>query len=145
MLESLEGKRGMVRFKPPLPAIEGLFGQPTVVNNVISLASVPVIFSKGADYYKDFGQGRFLGTLTIQLAGNVRHGGLIELAFGVTLRELLEKFGEGTSTGKPARAVQYTVTAVEAIKVSEPSAWQSRYRQFHTQQVELMDGGRQIN
>lgn len=106
MLESLEGKRGMIRFKPPLPAIEGLFGQPTVVNNVISLASVPVIFSKGADYYKNFGLGKSLGTLTIQLAGNVRHGGLIELAFGITLRELMENFGAGTSTGRPARAVQ---------------------------------------
>lgn len=106
MLESLEGKRGMIRYKPPLPAIEGLFGQPTVVNNVISLASVPVIFSKGADHYKNFGQGRSLGTLTIQLAGNVSHGGLIELAFGITLRELLENYGEGTGTGRPIRSVQ---------------------------------------
>ncbi|MGI9285315.1 MAG: formate dehydrogenase beta subunit [Pseudomonadales bacterium] len=106
MLESLEGKRGMVRFKPPLPALEGLFGQPTVVNNVISLASVPVIFSKGADHYKNFGLGRSLGTLTIQLAGNVLHGGLVELGFGITLRELMENFGAGTSSGKPARAVQ---------------------------------------
>lgn len=106
MLESLEGKRGMVRFKSPLPAIEGLFGQPTVVNNVISLASLPIIFSKGADYYKSVGLGRSLGTLTIQLGGNVRHGGLIELAFGITLRELMENFGAGTRTGKPARAVQ---------------------------------------
>lgn len=106
MLESLEGKRGMVRFKPPLPALEGLFGQPTVVNNVISLATVPVIFSKGADHYKNFGQGKSRGTLTIQLAGNVKHGGLLELAFGVSLRELLEKYAAGTCTGKPVRSVQ---------------------------------------
>lgn len=106
MLESLEGKRGMVRFKPPLPAIEGLFGQPTVVNNLISLASVPVIFSKGADHYKNFGQGKSRGTLAIQLAGNIKQGGLLELAFGISLRELLENYGGGTCTGKPMRSVQ---------------------------------------
>ena len=106
LLESLEGKRGLVRFKPPLPAIEGLFGQPTVVNNVISLATVPIILDKGAQYYADFGMGRSRGTLPIQLAGNIKHGGLIELAFGVTLRELLYDFGGGSASGKPIRAVQ---------------------------------------
>lgn len=106
LLESLEGKRGMVRFKPPLPALEGLFGQPTVVNNAISLASVPTIFSKGADHYKKFGQGKSLGTLIVQLAGNIKRGGLLELAFGMSLRELLEDFGGGTRTGKPIRSVQ---------------------------------------
>ena len=106
LLESLEGKRGQVRFKPPLPAIEGLFGKPTVVNNVISLATIPIILDKGAQYYADYGMGRSRGTLPIQLAGNIKHGGLVELAFGATLRELLYDFGGGSFTGKPIRAVQ---------------------------------------
>lgn len=106
LLESLEGKRGLVRFKPPLPAIEGLFGKPTVVNNVISLASVPIILDKGATYYKDYGMGRSRGTLPIQLAGNIKHGGLVEKAFGITLRELLYDFGGGSASGRPIRAVQ---------------------------------------
>jgi len=106
LLESLEGKRGLVRFKPPLPAIEGLFGKPTVVNNVISLASVPIILDKGAAYYRDYGMGRSRGTLPIQLAGNIKHGGLIEKAFGITLRELLYDFGGGSASGRPIRAVQ---------------------------------------
>ena len=106
LLESLEGKRGVVRFKPPLPAIEGLFGKPTVVNNVISLATVPIILDKGAQYYADYGMGRSRGTLPIQLAGNLKHGGLVELAFGITLRELLYDYGGGSATCKPIRAVQ---------------------------------------
>jgi formate dehydrogenase iron-sulfur subunit len=106
LLESLEGKRGMVRYKPPLPAIEGLFGKPTVINNVISLASVPIILDKGGDYYRDYGLGRSRGTLPIQLAGNIKHGGLVEKAFGVTLRELLYDFGGGSRSGRPIRAVQ---------------------------------------
>ena len=106
MLESLEGKRGEVRVRPPLPAIKGLFGQPTIVNNVISLATVPVILAKGAAFYKDFGMGRSRGTLPIQLAGNIKRGGLIERAFGVTLRELLYDYGGGTLSGRPIRAVQ---------------------------------------
>jgi formate dehydrogenase iron-sulfur subunit len=106
MLESLEGKRGEVRVRPPLPAIKGLFGQPTIVNNVITLASVPVILQKGADFYKDFGMGRSRGTLPIQLAGNIKRGGLIERAFGVTLKELLYDYGGGSYTGRPIRAVQ---------------------------------------
>jgi formate dehydrogenase iron-sulfur subunit len=93
LLESLEGKRGMVRYKPPLPAIEGLYGKPTVVNNVISLATVPIILDKGAKHYADFGMGRSKGTLPIQLAGNLKKTGLIEKAFGITLRELLYDFG----------------------------------------------------
>ena len=106
LLESLEGKRGQVRFKPPLPAIEGLFGKPTVVNNVISLATIPIILDKGAQFYADYGMGRSRGTLPIQLAGNIKHGGLVELAFGATLRELLYDFGGGSFTGRPIRAVQ---------------------------------------
>jgi formate dehydrogenase iron-sulfur subunit len=106
LLESLEGKRGLVRFKPPLPAIEGLFGKPTVVNNVISLATVPIILDKGGKFYQDFGMGRSRGTLPIQLAGNIKQCGLVEKAFGVTLRELLYDFGGGSSSGKPIRAVQ---------------------------------------
>jgi len=106
MLESLEGKRGMVRFKPPLPAIEGLFGKPTVINNVITFASVPIILDKGAKYYADFGMGRSRGTLPFQLAGNIKRGGLVEKAFGITLRELLYDYGGGSATGRPIRAVQ---------------------------------------
>ena len=106
MLESLEGKRGMVRYKPPLPAIQGLFGKPTVINNVITFASVPIILDKGAAYYRDFGMGRSRGTLPFQLAGNIKHGGLVEKAFGLTLRELLYDYGGGSATGRPIRAVQ---------------------------------------
>jgi formate dehydrogenase iron-sulfur subunit len=106
MLESIEGKRGVVRAKPPLPAIEGLFGMPTVINNVITLASVPIIFSKGAAFYRDYGVGRSTGTLPFQLAGNVQHGGLVEKAFGLSLRELLFDFGGGSRSGRPIKAVQ---------------------------------------
>jgi formate dehydrogenase iron-sulfur subunit len=106
MLESLEGKRGEVRVRPPLPAIKGLFGQPTIVNNVITLASIPVILAKGAAFYKDFGSGKSRGTLPIQLAGNIKHGGLVERAFGLTLKELLYDYGGGSATGRPLRAVQ---------------------------------------
>ncbi len=106
MLDSLEGKRGMVRAKPPLPAIEGLFGRPTVVNNVMSLASVPWIMANGGPAYAALGTGRSLGTLPVQLAGNVARGGLIELPFGVTLRSLIEDWGGGTRSGRPFRAVQ---------------------------------------
>jgi formate dehydrogenase iron-sulfur subunit len=106
LLESLEGKRAEVRFRPPLPAIKGLFQKPTIINNVISLASLPVILQKGATFYKDYGMGRSRGTLPIQLAGNIRHGGLVEKAFGVTLRELLYDFGGGSASGRPIRAVQ---------------------------------------
>jgi formate dehydrogenase iron-sulfur subunit len=106
MLESLEGKRGMVRFKPPLPAISGLFGQPTIINNVITLASVPIILERGGAFYKDFGMGRSRGTIPIQLAGNVKRPGLIEKAFGVTLRDIIYEYGGGTASGRPVRAVQ---------------------------------------
>ena len=106
LLESLEGKRGVVRAKPPLPAIHGLFGKPTVINNVISLATVPIILAKGAAYYQNYGVGRSRGTLPFQLAGNIRHGGLVEKAFGLTLRTLVEDFGGGTENGRPMRAIQ---------------------------------------
>lgn len=106
LLESLEGKRGIVRAKPPLPALEGLFGQPTLVHNVLTLASVPIILAKGAAYYRDFGMGRSLGTLPFQLAGNIRQGGLVERAFGLTLRELVEGYGGGTASGRPIKAAQ---------------------------------------
>jgi formate dehydrogenase iron-sulfur subunit len=106
MLESLQGRRGEVRVRPPLPAIKGLFDQPTVVNNVVTLATVPVILARGAAFYRDFGMGRSRGTVLLQLAGNVKHGGLVERAFGLTVRELVFHYGEGSSTGKPVRAVQ---------------------------------------
>ena len=101
LLESLEGKRGMVRAKPPLPAIEGLFGKPTVVNNVLTLGRDLKHFGAGRSTYQNFGMGRSRGTLAIQLAGNIKRGGLIELAFGVTLREVVEDYGQGTYSGRP--------------------------------------------
>ena len=106
LLESIEGKRGIVRAKPPLPAIEGLFGKPTVINNVITFASVPIILARGAAFYKDFGVGRSRGTLPMQLAGNIKHGGLVEKAFGVTLRQLMFDYGGGTASGRPVKTVQ---------------------------------------
>jgi formate dehydrogenase iron-sulfur subunit len=106
LLNSLEGKRGVVRAKPPLPALEGLFGMPTVVNNVLSLATVPVILEKGAAHYAGFGLGRSRGTMPLQIAGNVRFGGLFETAFGLTLGEIVNGIGGGTATGRPVKAVQ---------------------------------------
>jgi formate dehydrogenase iron-sulfur subunit len=106
LLESLEGKRGMVRAKPPLPAHKGLFGQPTVINNLVSLASVPVIMAKGAKAYADFGLGRSRGTMPIQIAGNAKHTGLFEAAFGITLGEIIETVAGGTASGRPVKAVQ---------------------------------------
>lgn len=106
LLESLEGKRGVIRFKPPLPALQGFLGKPTVVNNVISLASVPIILAKGSDYYRDYGMGRSRGTLAFQLTGNLKQGGLVEKAFGITLRELLYDYGGGSASGLPLRAAQ---------------------------------------
>jgi formate dehydrogenase iron-sulfur subunit len=106
LLDSLEGKRGQVRAKPPLPAHKGLFGKPTVINNVLSLATVPVVMEKGATFYKDFGLGRSRGTMPIQLAGNIKYPGLYETAFGLTLGQLVDDIGGGTATGRPVRAVQ---------------------------------------
>ena len=106
LLNSLEGKRGVVRAKPPLPALEGFLGRPTVVNNVISLATVPVIFERGAQFYADFGLGRSRGTVTLQIAGNVARGGLFETAFGISLGEVVNDLGGGTATGHPVKAVQ---------------------------------------
>jgi formate dehydrogenase iron-sulfur subunit len=106
LLESLEGKRGQVRFRPPLPALKGLFGCPTVVNNVLTLASVPAILEKGAEFYREYGMGRSRGTLPFQLGGNIKRGGLVEKAFGMTLRELLYDWGGGSRSGRPIRAVQ---------------------------------------
>ena len=106
LLNSLEGRRGIVRAKPPLPALEGFLGRPTVVNNVISLATVPVIFEKGAAHYADFGLGRSRGTMPIQIAGNVARGGLFETAFGMPLGDLVNDIGGGTASGRPVKAVQ---------------------------------------
>ena len=124
LLESLEGKRGEVRAKPPLPAHIGLFGKPTVINNVLSLATVPIIMSEGGPHYRDFGMGKSRGTMPIQLAGNIKHGGLYETAFGITLGALVDDIGGGTRSGPagarragrrparrlfPARAVRHAV------------------------------------
>jgi len=106
MLESLEGRRGEVRAKPPIPALEGLFGKPTVINNVLSLAAVPRILAQGPQSYQEFGVGRSRGTQPFQLGGNIKHGGLVEAPFGLTLRDLIEDFGGGTLSGRPVRAAQ---------------------------------------
>ena len=106
LLESIEGKRGQVRAKPPLPAIHGLFGRPTVINNVLSLAAVPFILAEGADAYAQVGFGRSRGTMPVQLAGNIKNGGLFEIGFGITLGELVNDIGGGTDSGRPVRAVQ---------------------------------------
>ena len=106
LLNSLEGKRGVVRAKPPLPALEGFLGRPTVVNNLISLATIPVIFEKGAAHHASFGVGRSVGTATLQLAGNIKYGGLFEAAFGMTLDEVVHEIGGGTRSGRPVKAVQ---------------------------------------
>jgi formate dehydrogenase iron-sulfur subunit len=106
LLNSLEGKRGIVRAKPPLPALQGFLGRPTVVNNVISLASIPVIMDRGAAFYRDFGMGRSRGTIPIQIAGNVKYGGLFETAFGLSLGEIVDHIGGGTATRRPVKAVQ---------------------------------------
>ncbi len=106
LLNSLEGKRGEVRAKPPLPAIEGLFGKPTIVNNVLTLAAVPWILANGGEAYAAYGMGRSTGTMPVQLAGNIKHGGLFEVAFGITLDELVHDIGGGTDSGRPVRCVQ---------------------------------------
>ncbi|MDO9710551.1 formate dehydrogenase beta subunit [Paracraurococcus lichenis] len=106
LLESLEGRRGIVRAKPPIPALRGLFGRPTLVNNLLSFAAVPWILTHGGAAYAECGMGRSRGTMPFQLAGNVRRGGLVELGFGLTLRDLVEGFGGGTRSGRPVRAVQ---------------------------------------
>ena len=106
LLESLEGKRGIVRAKPPIPALKGFLGKPTLVNNVMTFTAVPYIMEHGAKAYAEYGMGRSLGTLPIQLAGNIKHGGLIEYAFGITIRQVIDEFGGGTASGRPVRAVQ---------------------------------------
>ncbi|WP_026606426.1 formate dehydrogenase beta subunit [Methylocapsa acidiphila] len=106
LLESLEGKRGVVRAKPPLPAHKGLFQRPTVVNNVLSLVAAPTILERGADFYASYGMGRSRGTMPLQIAGNIRYGGLFETAFGLTLGEIVEDIGGGTASGRPVRSVQ---------------------------------------
>jgi formate dehydrogenase iron-sulfur subunit len=106
LLNSLEGKRGEVRARPPIPAIEGLNGKPTVLNNTITFCSVPVILAEGAGFYKNYGMGRSTGTMPFQLAGNIKQGGLVEKAFGITLRQLAEEYGGGTRSGRPIRAIQ---------------------------------------
>lgn len=106
LLNSIEGKRGEVRAKPPLPAHKGLFGCPTVINNVLTLAAIPWILTHGGEQYASYGMGRSKGTMPIQLAGNIKHGGLFEIAFGITLGELVNDIGGGTASGRPVRAVQ---------------------------------------
>ncbi|MGY6634629.1 MAG: formate dehydrogenase beta subunit [Alkalilacustris sp.] len=106
LLNSIEGRRPVVRAKPPLPALEGLFGRPTVVNNVLTLAAVPTILAQGAARYRTHGLGRSRGTVPLQIAGNVRHGGLYETAFGLTLGQIVDGLAGGTASGRPVRAVQ---------------------------------------
>ncbi len=109
MLESIEGRRGMVRFKPPIPALEGLFGKPTLINNVVSLATVPIIIARGAEFFHDYGAGNSRGTIPFQLAGNAKRPGLIETSMGVTLREIVHDYGGGTASGKPMRLLNRSI------------------------------------
>lgn len=140
LLESLEGKRGLVRAKPPLPAIIGLFGKPTVVNNVLSLAAIPYILDKGGQAYADFGVGRSRGTLPVQLAGNVKQGGLVELAFGMPLNTLMQEFGGGTRSGRPLKAVQVGGPLGAYLPASQ---WDTLidYEEFSSEQAVLGHGG----
>ena len=140
LLESLEGKRGLVRSKPPLPALKGLFGKPTVVNNVLSLSAVPFILAEGAEAYEQCGFGRSRGTLAIQLAGNIQHGGLIEIDFGISLSEIVQEFGGGTASGRRARAIQ--VGGPLGAYLSE-SDWNTPmdYEAFSAKQAVLGHGG----
>ncbi|AFJ02614.1 NAD-dependent formate dehydrogenase beta subunit [Methylophaga frappieri] len=140
LLESLEGKRGLVRAKPPLPAIVGLFGKPTVVNNVLSLAAIPYILDKGGQAYADFGVGRSRGTMPVQLAGNVKRGGLVELAFGMPLNQLMNEFGGGTASGRPLKAVQVGGPLGAYLPESQ---WDTLidYEEFSSEQAVLGHGG----
>jgi formate dehydrogenase iron-sulfur subunit len=106
LMESIEGRRGQVRAKPPIPALRGLFGQPTVINNTLSFAAIPFILAEGGQAYADFGTGRSRGTMPVQLAGNVKQGGLFETGFGIPLGTLIDEIGGGTASGRPVRAVQ---------------------------------------
>jgi formate dehydrogenase iron-sulfur subunit len=106
LMESLEGRRGVVRAKPPLPAIQGLWGKPTVINNVLSLAAMPSVLADGAEAYAALGHERSRGTQVVQLAGNVARGGIVEVPFGVTVRQIVEQWGGGTASGRPVRTVQ---------------------------------------
>jgi formate dehydrogenase iron-sulfur subunit len=106
MIESLQGGRGMVRPKPPIPALQGMFGKPTLVNNAMTLATVPMIVADGGAAYGASGYERSRGTQIFQLAGNVARGGIVEIPFGLSLRDLVEGYGGGTRSGRPVRAVQ---------------------------------------
>ena len=107
LLESLEGKRGEVRAKPPLPAASRACSASRPSSTTCS-RSPPclIILAEGAKPMRDFGMGRSRGTMPIQLAGNIKHGGLFETAFGITLGELVDDIGGGTRSGRPVRAVQ---------------------------------------
>ena len=128
MLESLEGRRGEVRAKPPIPALEGLFGRPTVVNNVLTLGAVPMVLADGGEAYAALGTGRSRGTQVFQLAGNVARGGIVEADFGVSLGELVEDFGGGTASGRPVKAVQVggPLGRVPAARRSSGCRWTTR-------------------
>jgi formate dehydrogenase iron-sulfur subunit len=117
LLESLEGKRGLVRAKPPLPAHKGLFGKPTVINNVLSFAAIPFILAEGAQAYAEFGMGKSRGTMPIQLAGNIKHGGLFETAFGITLGELVDDIGGGTASAGRSRRCRSAVRSAPIFRV----------------------------
>ncbi len=106
LLESLEGKRGVIRAKPPLPAISGLFGKPTVVNNVLTLAAASGILAKGGAHYAAMGIDRSKGTMPFQLGGNIDRGGVVEVPFGITLGDLVSRFGGGTYSKRPIKAIQ---------------------------------------
>ncbi len=106
LIQSVEGKRGTPRPRPPYPAVSGLFGCPTLINNVESFASVPTILRKGADWYSSIGVGKSKGTKVFALAGRIVNTGLVEVPMGMTLREIIYDIGGGIPDGRPFKAVQ---------------------------------------
>ena len=140
LLESIEGKRALVRFKPPVPAISGLFGQPTLINNVLTFAAATTILAKGGEYYAAFGVGRSRGTMPFQLSGNVAQGGIVEVPFGASLRSIIEGFGQGSLSGRPLRAAQVGGPLGAYLP---PSLWDTSldYEAFTNESAMLGHGG----
>jgi formate dehydrogenase iron-sulfur subunit len=106
LLESLEGRRGVVRVKPPYPAVSGLYGRPTIVSNVLTFATVPTILTKGGAWYVSLGTEQSRGTIALQVGGRVKQPGLVEIPFGMTLRQVFDQFGGGMADGARLKAVQ---------------------------------------
>jgi len=121
LLESIEGKRGQPRIRPPFPAVYGLYGKPTVVNNVETLTNVPLIAEKGADWYKSLGTADSAGVKIFSLSGHVNKPGNYELPFGTTYRELIYNYGGGVTDGRPVKAIM-SAGASSAVIVANDKA-----------------------